>query len=50
MRKGYATGEDHEKQNQNKQSITVLLKFWLHIDPDEQLWRFRERREDVLAG
>jgi polyphosphate:AMP phosphotransferase len=22
---------------------TVLLKFWLHIDPDEQLQRFRER-------
>jgi len=22
---------------------TVLLKFWLHIDPDEQLRRFRER-------
>jgi polyphosphate kinase 2 (PPK2 family) len=21
----------------------VLLKFWLHIDPDEQLRRFRER-------
>jgi polyphosphate:AMP phosphotransferase len=26
---------------------TVLLKFWLHIDPDEQLRRFRERQEDV---
>jgi AMP-polyphosphate phosphotransferase len=25
---------------------TVLLKFWLHIDPDEQLRRFRERQED----
>ena len=24
---------------------TVLLKFWLHIDPDEQLRRFRERQE-----
>ena len=23
---------------------TVLLKFWLHIDPDEQLRRFRERQ------
>jgi polyphosphate kinase 2 (PPK2 family) len=22
---------------------TVLLKFWLHIDPDEQLRRFHER-------
>ncbi len=26
---------------------TVLLKFWLHIDPDEQLRRFQERQEDV---
>jgi len=24
---------------------TVVLKFWLHIDPDEQLRRFRERQE-----
>jgi polyphosphate kinase 2 (PPK2 family) len=24
---------------------TVLLKFWLHIDPDEQLRRFRQRQE-----
>src|SRR5271166_1913437 len=24
---------------------TVLFKFWLHIDPDEQLRRFREREE-----
>jgi AMP-polyphosphate phosphotransferase len=24
---------------------TVLLKFWLHIDPDEQLRRFQERQE-----
>ena len=24
-------------------SGTVLLKFWLHIDPNEQLRRFRER-------
>ena len=23
---------------------TVLLKFWVHIDPDEQLRRFRERQ------
>jgi AMP-polyphosphate phosphotransferase len=26
---------------------TVLFKFWLHIDPDEQLRRFQERQEDV---
>jgi AMP-polyphosphate phosphotransferase len=25
----------------------VLLKFWLHIDPDEQLRRFQERQEDI---
>jgi AMP-polyphosphate phosphotransferase len=25
---------------------TVLLKFWLHIDPDEQLRRFNERQQD----
>jgi AMP-polyphosphate phosphotransferase len=24
---------------------TVLLKFWLHIDPDEQLRRFQQRQE-----
>lgn len=24
---------------------TVLLKFWLHIDPDEQLRRFQERQQ-----
>lgn len=24
---------------------TVVLKFWLHIDPDEQLARFREREQ-----
>jgi polyphosphate kinase 2 (PPK2 family) len=23
----------------------VLLKFWLHIDPDEQLRRFKEREQ-----
>ena len=26
---------------------TVLLKFWLHIDPDEQLRLFREREADT---
>jgi polyphosphate:AMP phosphotransferase len=26
---------------------TVLFKFWLHIDPDEQLRRFQERQEEV---
>jgi AMP-polyphosphate phosphotransferase len=26
---------------------TVLLKFWLHIDPDEQLRRFQERQADT---
>jgi polyphosphate kinase 2 (PPK2 family) len=26
---------------------TVLFKFWLHIDPDEQLRRFQERQEDA---
>lgn len=25
----------------------VLLKFWIHIDPDEQLRRFREREQTV---
>ena len=25
-------------------SGTVLLKFWLHIDPDEQLRRFKDRQ------
>lgn len=25
---------------------TVMLKFWLHIDSDEQLRRFRERQEN----
>lgn len=27
---------------------TVILKFWLHISPEEQLRRFEERREDPL--
>src|SRR5215469_15917888 len=26
---------------------TALLKFWLHIDPDEQLRRFQQRQEDA---
>jgi polyphosphate kinase 2 (PPK2 family) len=25
---------------------TVLVKFWLHISPDEQLRRFKQRRKD----
>ena len=24
---------------------TIVLKFWLHIDPDEQLRRFQERQK-----
>jgi AMP-polyphosphate phosphotransferase len=27
---------------------TVILKFWLHVDKDEQIKRFREREKDPL--
>jgi polyphosphate:AMP phosphotransferase len=35
--------EINEFEQQLIQSPTLLLKFWLHIDPDEQLRRFKER-------
>ena len=40
-RRAYREINEFEAQLTN--AGTVLLKFWLHIDPDEQLERFRER-------
>ncbi|MCZ6681236.1 MAG: polyphosphate:AMP phosphotransferase [Candidatus Poribacteria bacterium] len=36
--------EINEMEKHLSHSGTVLLKFWLHIHPDEQLRRFRERQ------
>jgi polyphosphate kinase 2 (PPK2 family) len=40
-----AYGEINEFEAELVQHGTVLIKFWLHIDADEQLQRFRERQE-----
>jgi polyphosphate:AMP phosphotransferase len=37
--------EINEFERQLAEYGTVLVKFWLHIDPDEQLRRFREREQ-----
>ncbi len=37
--------EINEMEQHLVQAGTVVLKFWLHIDPDEQLRRFREREQ-----
>lgn len=41
-----AYGEINEFEEQLVAEGTVLLKFWLHIDQDEQLARFTARQED----
>lgn len=41
-----AYSEINEMEAQWKRYGTVLVKFWLQIDPDEQLKRFKEREED----
>jgi AMP-polyphosphate phosphotransferase len=38
--RAYVEINDFEEQLREQ---SILLKFWLHIDPDEQLKRFRER-------
>jgi len=40
-RRAYSEINDFEEQLSDRG--IVLLKFWLHIDPDEQLSRFRDR-------
>ena len=42
-KRAYAELNDFEEQLQEDNNI--LLKFWLHISPDEQLRRFKEREE-----
>jgi polyphosphate:AMP phosphotransferase len=42
-RRAYSEINDFEEQL--CEHAVVLLKFWLHIDPDEQLRRFRAREE-----
>jgi polyphosphate:AMP phosphotransferase len=51
---GFASEEDwqrayreiNEFERELTQSDVVLIKFWLHISPDEQLRRFEERRHN----
>lgn len=43
-----AYGEINRMEAQLVRYGTVLLKFWLQIDPDEQLSRFRRREADPL--
>ena len=38
--------EINEFERQLSDFGTVVVKFWLHIDPDEQLSRFKARQED----
>ncbi|RIK67268.1 MAG: polyphosphate:AMP phosphotransferase [Planctomycetota bacterium] len=40
-----AYGEINEFESQISESRTALVKFWLHIDPDTQLARFKEREK-----
>ena len=40
---GRAFGEINDFEEQLTESGVILLKFWLHIDADEQLKRFRKR-------
>lgn len=40
-KRAYAEINDFEEQLQEKDNI--LLKYWLHISPEEQLRRFKER-------
>ncbi len=42
-KRAYAELNDFEEQLQEHNNI--LLKFWLHISPKEQLRRFKEREE-----
>ena len=41
-----AYGEINDMESQWQRYGSILVKFWLQIDPDEQLSRFRERQDD----
>jgi polyphosphate:AMP phosphotransferase len=41
-----AYGEINRMERQILEHGTVLVKFWLEVDPDEQLRRFKERQAD----
>ncbi len=51
---GYCTGEEWERayreinetEKQWAEAGAAIMKFWLHISPQEQLKRFREREKD----
>ena len=43
---GRAYGEISEFERELAESGTVIVKFWLHISPEEQLRRFRDREGD----
>jgi polyphosphate kinase 2 (PPK2 family) len=43
---GRAYHEINEFEEQLVEHGTVLLKFWLHISPEEQLQRFQDRYDD----
>jgi polyphosphate:AMP phosphotransferase len=43
-----AYGEINEMEKQLSDFGTVIVKFWLNIDKDEQLRRFREREKNTL--
>jgi AMP-polyphosphate phosphotransferase len=45
-----AYGEIRELEVTLAASGMVLIKFWLHISPDEQLKRFEKRRDDPLKA
>jgi polyphosphate kinase 2 (PPK2 family) len=53
---GFATEEEwnraYDEINAFEHSLagegTILIKFWLHISPDEQLKRFKKREKDPL--
>lgn len=47
-RRGYQEIRDFERQLTD--DGTILVKFWLHIDEDEQLERFERRKNDPLKA
>jgi polyphosphate kinase 2 (PPK2 family) len=47
-RRGYQ--EIREFERQLTDDGTILIKFWLHVSPEEQLERFERRRDDPLKA
>jgi polyphosphate kinase 2 (PPK2 family) len=47
-RRAYAEITDHEASLAAEG--TILVKFWLHVSPEEQLRRFESRRDDVYRA